>query len=173
MSITILQLIPLLTAIATLIFGLFVLLINRSSILHRVFFGLSLSASVWYSGNFLSWTSVNPDLFIFWTKIHFFGVAFISPCFYQMSVEFNELKRQKKIVPFVYLACSLLLLLILDKSFVVGSYPTSWGRHVLVGRAHSIFLFFWSIPVTFALINSYYGYRISTSSFQRQRGVFL
>ncbi|MFH1868561.1 MAG: HD domain-containing phosphohydrolase, partial [Candidatus Omnitrophota bacterium] len=88
------------------------------------------------------------------------------------SVEFNGLQKQRSWVLLAYVISPLLLFLVARSDFIIGSRQVFWGRHVIVGQGHTLFLLFWVIPLVSAFYNFYYGYKITDSPFERQRRRF-
>ncbi|MFB0526807.1 MAG: histidine kinase N-terminal 7TM domain-containing protein, partial [bacterium] len=169
MNISIFVLPPLLTGLCTLALGLFVLLKSKSSDLARRFSLLCFSIMVWQFGSALAWSSKTSDIALFWIRLVYVGVAFIPALAYHLSVSTNELQKQKRWIPFVYLLSFLLLIFVFRKDFIIGVRDTLWGRHQIAGRSHNLFLFFWTLPLILSVFNFYYGYKSTTSPFERQR----
>ena len=173
MDITILHLPSFLTGLGTVFLGLFVLSHNRSSELSRSFFMLCLSVSIWQFGNVLSWASRSDYDTIFWGRVLYIGVSFIPSFYYHFSVEFNKIKKRENLVPAIYLLSIFLLLFLLRKDFIIGSYQAKWGSHLIVGPSHKYFLILWFVPVLLSIFNFNHGYRNAVSSFEKQRRKFL
>jgi len=169
MNISIFVLPPFLTGLSTLALGLFVLFKSKSSDLARRFSLLCFSIMVWQFGNVLAWSSKTSDIALFWMRLVYIGVAFIPALAYHLSVSTNDLQKQKRWIPFAYLLSFLLLFLVFRKDFIIGVRETLWGRHQIAGKSHSLFLFFWTLPLILSVFNFYYGYRSTTSPFERQR----
>ncbi|UCC95268.1 MAG: HD domain-containing protein [Candidatus Omnitrophota bacterium] len=164
---------PFLTGLCALVMGLFVLLKNRASPLNRSFSILCFTAMAWQFGNVMCWSSQNPQISLLWAKFVYCGIAFSPAAVYHMSVEFNKFQKQKSWIPFAYIASCVLLLLVFRDDFILSSYEVPWGKHVLVGKSHDVFLPFWFLPLVFALANFYYGYQSADSPFEKQRRRFL
>jgi HD-GYP domain-containing protein (c-di-GMP phosphodiesterase class II) len=160
---------PFIAGLSSLILGLFIFLKNKLSALNRSLSLLFFCITIWQFGNLLSWSSNNPQACISFYQLQYVGVIFLSAATYHFSVEFNELQKQKGRVSYVYFFCTLLLLFLFHKDFIVSSREVPWGRHVIVGTAHNLFLFLWSLPFIFACFNLYRGYRATASPFERQR----
>ena len=142
MNISIFVLPPLLTGLCTLALGLFILLKSKSSAVARRFSVLCFSIMLWQFGNVLIWSSKTSDIALFWMRVVYIGVAFIPAVAYHFSVSTNNLQKQKKWIPFVYLLSFLLLFLIFRKDFIIGVNETLWGKHQITGKSHNVFLFF-------------------------------
>lgn len=173
MDITIFHLPSFLTGLGTVFLGLFVLSQNRSSELSRSFFMLCLSVGIWQFGNVLCWASRSTYDTVFWGRVLYIGVSFIPSFYYHFSVEFNKIKKRENLVPVIYLLGVFLMLFLLRKDFIIGSYETIWGSHLVVGPSHKLYLLLWFAPFLFAFFNFNSGYRNASSSFEKQRRKFL
>jgi len=160
---------PFITGLSSLSLGLFIFLKNKFSALNQSLFLVFLCISIWQFGNLLSWSSGNAQVCVFFAQLVYVGVAFLTAATYQFSVEFNNLQRQRGRVRYVYFFCTLLLLFLFHKDFIIASREVPWGRHIIVGPAHNIFLFLWLLPLISAYFNLYRGYKSTFSPFERQR----
>jgi len=173
MNINFFQLPPLLTGLGALFLGVFVFSKNRSSDLSRSFFMLCLSIMIWQFGNVLSWASKLPYDTVFWGRVLYIGVSLIPSFYYHFSVEFNKIQNRQRWVVAFYLMSIFLMFFLLRKDFIVGAYQTNWGRHIIVGPSHRIYLTLWFIPLLLALSNFNAGVKNAGSSFERQRRRFM
>ncbi len=173
MNISIFVLPSFLTGLCTLALGLLVLLKSKSSDIARRFSILCFSIMLWQFGNVLAWSSKTSDIAIFWTRLVYVGVVFIPALVYHFSVSTNNLRKQERFIPFMYLFSFLLLFLVFRKDFITGTQETLWGRHHIAGRSHDVFLFFWALPLILSFFNFYFGYRSTTVPFERQRRRFI
>ena len=89
----------LLTGIASVSFGLFVLSMSANRRLGRIWLLLSLAVGVWgFGGMWISGTKTATEGLLAWRLAYAFGVVWIAPLFYHFVCTFLDLRRNRSIV---------------------------------------------------------------------------
>ncbi|MCG2687136.1 hypothetical protein L6278_03340, partial [Candidatus Parcubacteria bacterium] len=92
---TLLNILPLLSSIFVFWLGVFVISKNTKSVVHRVFFLLSISVTIWLIGTFMMFISKTNGQAIFWDRFIYMGVVFVPAFMYHFSVVWTKIKKQK------------------------------------------------------------------------------
>ncbi len=130
---------PLISAIAFLLLGGFILSRNTKSAANRSFFLICLS-TVWWQ---FSWFILFNITDLFWinilVRIGYLGIILIPVTFFHFFINFLEIKskgERRLLYVFYFLTILFQLSLFLTNYFVVGSYDYSFGHYPKVGLLH-------------------------------------
>ncbi len=150
--------------------GLFVLFKNRRSAVNRSFFILALSLSIRdFSYFILSHITAVPAA-LFWSRIAYCGVVFITASTYHFIVSFLNLQKKRFVYLFYSLSLLFALIAITNKQFIVGVKMFFWGYYPQVGfTIHNLFLVLWIIPFILSLQYLYTRYKEEKSPFNKKR----
>ncbi len=133
--------IPVLLA-GTLVFacGLWVILKDPRSIVHRTFGLICAGVCCWLLGMFMLYSSDREDAALFWGKVVYAGVVYIPAFFFHFTVRFLHLRDQYPRVWLPYCLSTVFLLLLPTAYLVDGQYRYFWGLYPKVGAIHPLFL---------------------------------
>lgn len=136
-----------LTAMLSLVLGVYVFSRNYRSSLNRVFALLCASAVIWSFG--LSMVVSASTLFwgVFWAKVLHVGVVFLHTSFFHFVVILLEMSAQQKLALRLFYASSFVFLLLIPTNlFVLGATPVlSFNYYTDFGVLYPLFLgFFFS-----------------------------
>jgi signal transduction histidine kinase len=142
-SISITQIIPLVSAFFVLWLGFFVWSKNKTSSLNIVFLLFSLSVTGWLFGTFVLFSYGNTDAaIIFWDKVVYSFVIFIPIFLFHFVMIFVG---NKKITPMLVLSYFIFFILFLTLAFtnyfIEDVFRYDWGVHAQARIFHHIFLF--------------------------------
>ena len=149
--------------------SLFVLLKNRKSTVNRSFFLLGLSAAVWQFPYFIIYNLRYDQRILFWLKVAYFGLIFITPATYYFIISFLNLAKKTWAYLFYSLSFIFASAIIGSDYIIAGVKKFSWGSCVVPGRAYTIFLILWIIPFLLSLKNLYSEYKKEPSPYNRKR----
>jgi PAS domain S-box-containing protein len=126
---------PLITTVAILLLGVFVLIRERISRVSVLFFLITLSAG---AGTFCSsWVYSAPDPLAaqWWARMSYLGLAFIAPATYQFTVTLLGIyDRYKYVVWEAWLLGAIIMLpAVLTDALVSGVQRYSWGFYSVYG----------------------------------------
>ncbi|OVE77223.1 hypothetical protein BVX98_03270, partial [bacterium F11] len=110
--------------------GLLVLLNDFKSKLHRSFFLISLTGSIWLLTYSMIYMVQDTAHAYFWLGVGYLtGVSFISPSVYLFSVRWTHQRIKPWLIPFSYITGLILgLTMFLFTEEICGFRPHSWGR---------------------------------------------
>jgi len=163
-----------LTSIFLLGLGIFVFLHNKKSETNFSFLLLCLSASIWQFGYTLVFMSTSAETAIFWQKIVYLGVPFLTPAIYHFSVSFLKLNRQRRNIAIFYIFGFVFSVTCLTTSAVIaGLNKYFWGFYKKAGPLYTPFLILWLIPGFYGVYNLYRGYLKFTSPLGRKRTKYM
>ncbi|MFA6533597.1 MAG: histidine kinase N-terminal 7TM domain-containing protein [Patescibacteria group bacterium] len=144
----------LVNGLASIILGLFLLLKDWRSKLHRQFFYFCLSVA-FFSFSYFIWCLSNTDeAALFWARVLMLGVIFIAPLYLHFIVLFID-KREKffYLLVFFYLISALGAIVDCTPYFVVSVGPKLFFDHWLTLGVWSMpFIAFWFLQIIIALI---------------------
>lgn len=148
----------LLTAIVTLLLGLFVLLGNRRKRLNQVWLLVSISVTLWIIGLLGSVLSNNESQALIWQRVLYIGTAFIPAAFFHYSsilVQKNIQQRKSIIIfyglSFVFglLAFTTLFIIGVSKRTFFDYWPVKTGIVYPFFLAFFVFVVFYSIRLIY------------------------
>lgn len=165
---------PLLSLIFILALGFFVLLKNKQSILHRLFFLISIAFSMWMLGTFMMFISTTDEQIIFWDRFVYLGVVFMPALQYHFSLISTYINRQRKILFFVAYSLSIIFLFLSrTKYFVNNVFYYSWGVHTEAKIFHHFFLIFFFFYIFALLYNFIIQYRRTDNKTEKVKLKYL
>jgi len=168
---------PLVASIFLFILAFLVLLRNPREKINRSYFYMNFSAFIWQLGYFFVYISRTEELADFWQRIVYLGVPFLAPTMYHFSINFFKNKNGYKfIIPYYIFAMIFSLLSVTTNFLIIGVKKYFWGYYTYVNIIpFSLFLAFWMIPVLYAIINLYIGFKKtdSQSAIERQQKKYL
>jgi len=149
----------LLTGIASVSFGLFVLSMSPNRKIGRIWFLLSLAVGVWgFGGMLISWTRTTTEGLLAWRLAYAFGVVWIAPLFYHFVCTFLDLRRKRSIVLQYFI--TLLFLLTIPSSLFFSCVRVFHSLYYVLGGAlYPIYFAWWITLVLFShyeLIRAYH-----------------
>ena len=150
--------------------GLFVLLKNRKSAVNRSFFILALSLSLREFSYFILSQITNISSALFWSRLGYCGVVFITSSTYHFIVSFLNLQKKRLVYLFYALSFIFAFVVLKNEQFIVGVKRFFWGYYPQVGfNIHNIFLALWIIPFILSLKYLYKKYKEVESPFNKKR----
>ncbi|MBI5042471.1 MAG: hypothetical protein HZC10_01265, partial [Nitrospirae bacterium] len=152
---------PLITGLAILLLGVFVLSKNISDLKHIVFFLFTLSISIWQVSSFIYHSAASEDIAYFWVRyLLFLGISFIHVLPYHLSVLMLNLKWQRKFVIIGYILGAVFCILQIAGGYIVsGQIKVYWGHIGVLGPLGIPYLIFFYIYASALLLNCYLGYK--------------
>lgn len=173
MSLSLVNLIPLLSALFVLALGLFIFLRRYNFKLKFLFFLLCLSVVIWLFGTFMMFLNRDNELMaIFWDRFIYIGVIFTPILFYHFSVVFCRLRPNNKIINLGYILSLIFLLFSRTNYFVSDLYRYQLVVHSKAQIIHHIFLVYFLVYMFLCLINFYRNYK-NSDGFLRIQGLFM
>jgi serine phosphatase RsbU (regulator of sigma subunit) len=158
-------------SIFTIALGLFVWIHNRKSLINIAYLFVNFSVGIWLFATVWMFASKSIDLGLFWNKIIWMAVPFISPSFYFYSVVWLGLKKQKRITIFAFiLAFVFAVLAVGSKYFIIGGKKHFWGVYPEYGILSYFFLLFYLVFMTASFLNLSLSY-MKTDSLTRKRQI--
>lgn len=171
---TTIHILPLISMLFVLFFGLFVFLRNWHSYLNFLFMIFTIANAVWFFGTFMMFRGTNV---LFWDKFVYCGVIFIPSTVYHFSTVFVEQsKKYKGIIAIGYaLSLGFLLLNVFTGHFVDDVWHYEWGAHSQARFFHHLFLVFFAVYLSlfYFVIIKHYRRAINTEERNRTRYVLL
>jgi len=158
MVITLVNLLPLISAIFVFGLGSFVYSKNRKSKLNIIFALITIAVSIWLFGTFMMFISKTDEQAIFWDRFIYMGVVFVPALMYHFSIIFSKREGQKKLLILSYILSFVFLVLSRTDYFVSGLFKYTWGVHTQAKLFHHIFLinFFYFLILTLRNFYQYY-----------------
>ena len=153
--------------------GFFVFFQNKKSIVNLSFMALNLSSSLWLFGLGMCYLSKNEATALFWGKVEYLGLVFVSTNIYAFSVAYLKLKRQKRFVVVAYLLSCIFLILSWTKYFASGLEKHFWGYYHKSNFIHPIFISFFGILMYLSIYNFYKQYKKETQAIEKERRKYL
>ncbi|MBU4481864.1 GAF domain-containing protein [Patescibacteria group bacterium] len=155
---TLLNILPLLSSIFVFWLGVFVISKNTKSVVHRVFFLLSISVTIWLIGTFMMFISKTNGQAIFWDRFIYMGVVFVPAFMYHFSVVWTKIKKQKTLIIISYILGFIFLILSRTQYFVDDIFKYNWGVHSQAKFFHHLFLLQFFFFLALVLYNFYKHY---------------
>jgi signal transduction histidine kinase len=163
-----------LTAIFLFCLGLFVFLKNKRSEVNFSFLLLCLSASIWQFGYTFVFMSTASENALFWQKVVYLGVPFLTPAIYHFSVAFLKLQKQRKNILIFYIIGFIFIFISTTTNLLIsGLNKYFWGFYKKAGPLYTLFLILWFIPGVYGVYNLYRGYIKFTNPLGRQRRKYM
>ncbi len=153
-----LNILPLLSSIFVFWLGIFVVSKNKNSIIHRVFFLLSVGVTIWLVGTFMMFISKTNEQAIFWDRFIYMGVVFVPAFMYHFSVVWTKTKKQKILIVISYILGFVFLVLSRTQYFVDDIFKYNWGVHSQAKFFHHLFLLQFFFFLALVLYNFYKHY---------------
>jgi signal transduction histidine kinase len=113
--------------------------------------------------------SKDENTALFWCRIVYLGVPFITITNYHFSTVYLKLAKQYKLVAFFYILSFISLFFTSNYYFISGVKKYFWGYYAQAGFLHSIFLVFWVVPLILSLRNFYQAYHQPIPSLEKLR----
>lgn len=166
---------PLITGLAILLLGVFVLSKNIKDLKHIVFFIFTVSIAIWQISSFFYHSAVSNDIAYWWGKyILFVGLSFIHIHPYYFSVLMFNLKNQRKFVILGYIIGAIFCILQVSKGYVFSDMKrVYWGYAGVLGPLGPYYLIFFYIYAAALLVNFYLGYRRAVTDAERLKLKYL
>ena len=117
--------------------------------------------------------STNYEVALFWGRLSYIGVVFISPGIYALSVAYLNFQHQKKFVIAAFIVCSIFCILSQTSWFVSSVRKYYWGYHPIANFLHPPFLLLFFSLMIAGLSNLYQGYKSETLPIEKQRRKYL
>jgi len=148
---------PFACALFVALFGVFVLVKGKGSVMNQLLFGFCLSMFFWMFGTFMMFYHGAQDVAtaIFWDRFVYIGVIFMPPLMHHFSIFFSKITGQKKTLVLNYGVAILFLLISRSPLFVDGLYVYSWGAHSQAQIFHHVFLLYFFIGTGLFFFNLY------------------
>jgi len=125
-------------------------------------------------GYTLVYLSASITTAIFWQKVVYLGVPFLTPAMYHFSVAFLKLYKQRKNIPIFYIIAIVFSLIALTTDLLIsGLNEYFWGFYKKVGPLYTFFLILWFLPGIYSIYNLYRGYVQFTSPLGRKRRKYM
>ncbi|MCX5726451.1 MAG: PAS domain S-box protein [Candidatus Saganbacteria bacterium] len=160
----------LLSSIALLILGIYILLQNRRSLSNISFASVCFCIFIWlFSFSIMSFLK-KEELMVFWFKFGEAGVCFVPSSVYLFFISFiGRFQEKKNWVFSAYLvSLAFVILLLTTNQFVSGVYKYYWGYYDLFGPIGSLFLVFFAITMLMALLTLYEGYKSAKTKYAKK-----
>ncbi|MCQ9207561.1 MAG: ATP-binding protein [Omnitrophica bacterium] len=158
------------TAITTLLLGIFVLARNRSSIINKTFFFYSSSISLWSFSEIWGIACDSRTTALIWTRIEQVGVFFIPVLFLHFVISLLEIKDKKWLIKVSYLISSIFAVLSSTSLMIADSVlkPTIpyVKRFAIPGLMYHFAILYFVVVVAYGLIILYKAYKLSTGAKQ-------
>ncbi len=168
---------PLIAALFLLILGLLVLIRNIRSEMNWAYFLMNFSAFIWQIGYFFVYLSKDIETAQFWQRLVYIGIPFLAPTMFHFSVVFLKNMRERfLLIPFYFFAVFSTYLFLTTDILILGVKKYFWGFYKYANvLPYSIFLAIWVIPVFYAIISLYLGFKKGKygSSLERQQKKYL
>ncbi len=146
----ILSLTTLITFLLFISLAAFLIIKNSKSPVNISFSLVCLSAAVWCLNYSIAYKTVDAGTALFWFKLGYVGVIFISITYFHFAMCFLKLKRMYEYSILNYLIGGLLVIILLNSNILIdGLNIFSWGRYPRAGKAHPMFLLYF-----FGLVNA-------------------
>ena len=132
---------PLVSSILFILLGVFVFFKNPRSNINQAF-GLMCLVTFWWQFSWFILFSFNTEkMASIMVRVGYSGIIFIPYSFYHFFIFFLKKNREKKIVPFAYLAGLFFLFFNWSSNlFIKGYYKYSWGYYPKAGILHPLYL---------------------------------
>jgi signal transduction histidine kinase len=166
---------PLITGLAILLLGIFVLYKNIKDLKHIVFFIFTVSIAIWQISSFFYHSAVSNDIAYWWGRyILFFGLSFIHIHPYYFSVLMFNLKNQRKFVILGYIIGAIFCIMQVSTGYVFSDMKrVYWGYAGVLGPLGAYYLIFFYTYATALLLNFYLGYRRAVTDAERLKLKYL
>ena len=135
----------LVTAVTSLVFGLYVFSRNTSMFVNRIFCFLTFSIVVWSVGVCFTVSSSDPRIAIFWGKTIYVGTILIIPSFLHFVLTLiDKAKEKKRVLLSIYFVSFIFLIVNFTDLLVKGviSKPQSYGYNYDVSPGKILPFFF-------------------------------
>lgn len=149
--------------------ALFAFLKNKRSRVNRSFFLFGLAASLWQIPYFIAYNLNNDSYILFWIKIAYIGLIFVTPTCYHFIVSFLNLNKKHFIRIFYTISFILVYFLLRTNYIISGIRQFTWGNCAAVGSYYAPFLIVWLTPSLLAIEYLYYEYRREQSPYNKKR----
>lgn len=174
MNLTLTQLFPLLSMIFILSLGTIVLLKNKTSILHKLFFLISLVFAIWQFGTFMMFINSEEQKIIFWDRFIYLGVVFMPALQYHFSLVFTYFNKKREILLIIaYIFSFIFLILSRTNYFVADIFRYRWGVHAEAKILHHFFLAFFFFYIFALLYNFFIQYKKSKIKIEQRRLIYI
>ena len=166
---------PFLTAVAILLLGVWVVLLEERSRVSLLFFTVSLTTGTWLFCISFMYCATDPATARWWAKLTYLGVAFIPAAVYHFTVAVLHLEeRCKRWVPVNWALSALLLLAILSTdAFINRMRHYWWGYYPLYGWLAGPFLGFFFTLMVVSLRHYWVEYQKATGAHKRRIKAFM
>ena len=166
---------PLITGLAILLLGIFVLSKNIRDLKHIVFFIFTVNIAIWQISSFFFHSAVSNDIAYWWGRyILFLGLSFIHIHPYYFSVLIFNLKNQRKFVILGYIIGAIFCIMQVSTGYVFSDMKrVYWGHSAVLGPLGAYYLIFFYIYATALLLNFYLGYRRAVTDAERLKLKYL
>jgi signal transduction histidine kinase len=138
------------TAIFSLILGIFVYFKNKESHVNRTWFLFSLSISIWSFGMVETTVAESKEMALFWGRLHYIGAIAIPLFFFHFVITILNIRKIKKTLFIVYIIGFFFFLSNFTSLLVKDVAPTLMFRYyILPGPIYPFFtLFFFSCIIS-------------------------
>ena len=166
---------PLITGLAILLLGIFVLSKNIRDLKHIVFFIFTVSIAIWQISSFFYHSAVSNDIAYWWGRyILFLGLSFIHIHPYYFSVLIFNLKNQRKFVILGYIIGAIFCIMQVSTGYIFSDMKrVYWGYSALLGPLGVYYLIFFYTYAAALLLNFYLGYRRAVTDAERLKLKYL
>jgi len=153
---------PLIISFLLIALGVFVFGQNRKSILNIAFGFLCFISTIWLLSYSIAYNQKNVITALYWLKIGYSGVVFITTTVFYYTVAFLRIKRLKKLASLNFLIGILWCALLWFSHYLIdGAIKYPWGYYPKAGSFHVLFLVFFIglAMATFSLLLFYFIFR--------------
>lgn len=170
------SIVPLLSAVFVLAFGLFIYSRNLKSKLYLIFALISIATSVWLFGTFMLFNVKTDSEIVFWDRFVYLGVIFAPPLMHHFSLIYtNQKNRQRLVLITGYLIGLFFAIISRTDYFISGVFHYKWGAHSYAQPLHTVFLacFFLDLIFLFNNLIRYYRSQQNPANKNQTRYVFV
>jgi signal transduction histidine kinase len=167
----------LLVAALVLAFGFFIFLKNYQKKTNAIFLLFSLCLACWLFASFLSNVNSDNNAKVYWFKISYIGIIFISVTFFHFVSDLFKERFDPIILKTAYLLGLIFCFLLAQDNLIIGLYHYSWGYYPRVNPiTHISFLAFFCSLFTLSLVRlllTFLKQDLKSSFIQRARIKYL
>jgi signal transduction histidine kinase len=169
LSLSAIQIFPLLSMIFMLGLGIFVLQ-SKKDLLGLLFFLISIVFAVWTFGTFMMFIAKNDTQIIFWDRFVYLGIV-CAPAFqYHFNLLITKFTKKRRILLIIaYILAVFFLIASRSNYFLSGVFHYRWGAHTEAGILHHFFIayfFFYIFALLYNLFLQIRDSRIKVEKFK-------
>ncbi|MBU0722977.1 hypothetical protein KKH46_02025, partial [Patescibacteria group bacterium] len=164
---------PLISAIFVFILGLLVFLKDKKCKINFIFFLLTLTFTVWFTGTFMMFLNKSvQEAAIFWDRFIYISVIFIPAFSFHFVLTYVQ-KKAKFLLYFGYFLSFCFLLLSRTQYFVNDLFVYKWGVHAKAQFFHHLFLIYFVIYIILWFVHILKFYKNLSSVIKKQQTKYI